>query len=109
MSQVVLSKLTKRFRIVIEESFKHERPEVRNPDSRWYDIFPCQGFKPGPPQAGPFIGLYSEDPTTVQLYIPRVQNSKSIWKQIKGNPNCQADFHFDSEAVLFFPQSSLTW
>jgi len=104
---VVLSKLTKRFRIVLEESFKHERPEVRNPDRRWYEVIPCQGFKPGPPQEGPFIGLYSEDPPTLQLYTPRVQNAKNIWKQIKDHPGCRADFHLEGEAVLYFPPEVL--
>jgi hypothetical protein len=103
LSQVVLSKLTKCFRIVIEESFKHERLEVRNPDSPWYDIFPCQGFKPGPPQAGPFIGLYSDDPTTIPLYTRKVQNAKNIWEHITGKPNCRPDFYFDREGVIFFP------
>lgn len=107
MSQVVLSKLTKCFRIVIEESFKHERLEVRNPDSPWYDIFPCQGFKPGPPQARPFIGLYSEDPTNVQLYTRKVQNAKNIWEHITGKPNCRPDFYFDREGVIFFPPEQL--
>jgi len=32
------------FQIVIEESFKHERPEVRNPDSRWYDNLSLPGL-----------------------------------------------------------------
>lgn len=56
--QIYISKLTRRYRILLEESFTSERQEVRNPDRRWDEIIPCQGFKPGPPQEGPFISLY---------------------------------------------------
>jgi len=104
---LVLSKLTRRFRIILEESFKHEQPEVRNQDRRWYEIIPCQGFKAGPLQEGAFIGLYSEDPPILQLYTPRVGNAKNIWKQIKDKPGCRADFHLDGEAVLYFPPALL--
>ena len=106
-SMVVLSKFTKRFRIVMEESFKHERPEVRSLDRRWYEIIPCRSFKAGPCQEGAFIGLYSEDPPTLQLYTPRVGNAKNIWKQIRNEPGCRADFHMDGEAVLYFPLAFL--
>jgi len=104
---VVLSKITKRFRIVLEESFKHERPEVRNLDRRWYEIIPCRSFKAGPCQEGAFISLYSEDPPTLQLYTPRVGNAKNIWNQIKNEPGCRADFHMDGEVVLYFPPGLL--
>jgi len=93
----------RRYRIVLEESWQHERPEVRNHARIWYEIIPCRGFKPGPMQEGPFIGLYSENPLTLQLYTNRAGNAKNIWKQIKDEPGCQADFHMDGEAVLYFP------
>lgn len=92
-----------RYRIVLEESWQHERPEVRNPDRIWYEIIPCRGFKPGPMQEGPFIGLFSANPLTFQLYTNRVVNAKNIWEQIKDKPGCRADFAIDGEVVLFFP------
>ncbi len=105
--QIYLSNLTRRFRVALEESWFHERPEVRNPDKRWYEIIPCRGFKKGPPQEGPFISLYSEDPPTLQLYTNRAQNAKNIWKEIKRHPGTRADFDLQGEAILFFPSALL--
>jgi hypothetical protein len=101
--QIYISKLTLLYRVLLEESFTSERQEVRNPDRRWYEIIPCQGFKPGPQQEGPFIGLYSEDPPILQLYSDRPINAKSIWKEIRKRTGCSADFGMDGEAVLSFP------
>ena len=101
--QIYISKLTRRYRVLLEESFSSERPEVRNQDQHWYEIIPCQGFKPGPQQEGPFIGLYSENPPTLQLYSDRPINAKSIWKEIRKHPGCGADFDMDGEVVLHFP------
>jgi hypothetical protein len=105
--QVDISKLTKRFRLGLEESWYHERPEVRNPDKRWYVIVPCKGFKPSPMQEGPFISLYSEDPPTLHLYTDRVQLAKIIWGEIKKTPGTRAEFHQNGEAVLYFPPELL--
>jgi hypothetical protein len=101
--QIYISKLTRRYRVLLEESFTSERPEVRNPDRRWYEVLPCRGFKPGPQQEGPFIGLYSETPPTLQLYTDTPINAKSIWKEIRKRPGCSADFGMDGEVVLYFP------
>jgi hypothetical protein len=102
--KINLSKLAEgRYKIVLEESWHHECPEVRNPDRRWYEIIACRGFKPGPQQEGSFIGLYSEDPPTLQLYSDRPINAKSIWKEISKYPGCSADFGMDGEVVLYFP------
>lgn len=101
--QIYISKLTRRYRVLLEESFTSERPDVRNQDRRWFEIIPCQGFKPGPQQAGPFIGLYSEAPPTLQLYSDRPINAKSIWEEIRKHPRCSADFGMDGEVVLYFP------
>lgn len=95
----MISKLTKRYRIVLEESWKAERPEVRSPDKHWYEQIPCRGEA--------FIGLYSEAPPTLQLYTPRVGNAKNIWREIGDKPDCRADFHMDGEAVLYFPPGLL--
>ncbi len=105
---VCLSNLTKRFRVTLEESFAHERPETRTPDRRWYEVIPCQGFKKPPEQEGPFISLYSEDPPTLMLFTNRVINGKSIWNSIKKHPGTRADFHMDGEAVLYFPPELLS-
>ncbi|MBM4289161.1 MAG: hypothetical protein FJ135_13660 [Deltaproteobacteria bacterium] len=103
----VISSLTKRFRIVQEESWYHEKSEIRKPDRRWYEIIPLKGFVKGPSQEGPFIGLYSEAPPTLQLYTTRVKQARIIWKKIKKIPGCRADFHLDGEAVLYFPPELL--
>lgn len=105
--QITLSNLNKRFRIALEESWYHERPEVRNPDRRWYEIIPCQGFKNPPEQEGPFICLYSEDPALLKLYTDRPRNACAIWEAIKGHPGTKADFGFDGEAELLFPSELL--
>jgi hypothetical protein len=97
--QIFLSKATQRFKVVMDECWKVERPEVRNEARQWYQQIPCRG--------GAFIGLYSETPPTFQLSTPRAQNAKNIWQQIKHKPGCRADFHFDGEAILFFPPEQL--
>jgi len=85
----------RRYRIVLEESWQHERPEVRNPDRIWYEQIPCQG--------GAFIGLYSLSPFTLQLSTPRVKNAKKVWEAIKDVAGARADFYFDAEATIYFP------
>lgn len=103
-----LSGLTRRYRVILEESFAHERPENRGPEHRhFYEIIPCQGFKKPPEQKGPFISFFSEDPPTLMLYTNRVINAKSIWSEIKETPGTRADFHMDGEAVLHFPPELL--
>jgi hypothetical protein len=99
--QIYLSKLTKRFRVALEESWQGEL--ASNPDRRWLEIIPCKGFKKGPGQEGSFIGLFSEDPPTLQLYSNRTITAKKIWQAIKNYPGCRADFALHGEAVLFFP------
>src|SRR4030042_5566643 len=81
----------KRYRILMEESWQHETAENKKGQEAWYEIIPCRGFKPGPPQEGPFIGLFSEDPPTLQLFTTRVGNAKSIWNEInKKHPGTRA-------------------
>jgi hypothetical protein len=74
--QVYLSKLTRRYRIALEESWFHEKAEARKQDCRWFEIIPCKGFKKQPMQEGPFIALNSEDPPILMLYTNRIQNAK---------------------------------
>jgi hypothetical protein len=102
---IILSKLTKRFRIALEESWQGEL--ASNPDRRWLEIIPCKGFKKGPGQEGSFIGLFSEDPPTLKLYSDRPITAKKIWQVIKNLPGTRADFHMDGEVELFFPPECL--
>ena len=89
-----------RYRVSLEESWYHERPEVRNPERHWYEILPCRG--------GAFIGLYAEKPEVVlQLYTPKVKNARVIWEAIKDKPGVWADFHMDGEVMLYFPAELL--
>ena len=89
-----------KWRVSLEESWYHERPEVRNPDRHWYEIIPCRG--------GGFIGLYAEAPEVLlQLYTPKAKNARLIWEAIKENNGVWADFHLDGEAVIYFPAELL--
>jgi hypothetical protein len=42
-------------------------------------------------------------PLILQLSTPRVKNAKKVWEVIKGVAGARADFHFDGEAVIYFP------
>jgi len=89
-----------RYRIVLEESWYHEQPEIRRPDRRWYEQIPCKG--------GAFISLYAEPPIIIlQLYTPRVKNARFIFNHLKDFPGIKPDFHMDGEAVLYFPPELL--
>lgn len=101
MTQINLSELsTGRYRIALDEAWKYERPEVRNPDRRWYEQIPCRG--------GGFIYLESEDPTPVlKLYTPMVKSARAIFNKIKHIPGVTADFHYDGEAMILFPPEVL--
>jgi hypothetical protein len=88
-----------RYRVAIEESWQHERPEVRNLDRIWYEQIPCQG--------GAFIGIYSLEPLILHLYTPRAKNAQTVWEAIKDISGSRADFHFDGEAELFFTLEAL--
>jgi hypothetical protein len=88
-----------RYRVVLEESWYHERSEIRSPERRWYEQIPCKG--------GAFICLYSENPTTLKLFTSRVKNARIIFEQIEDRPKVRADFHFDGEAEIFFPPELL--
>lgn len=88
-----------RYYIVLEESWHHEHPEVRNPDRIWYEQIPCQG--------GAFIGPYSLSPLILQLSTSRVKNAHKVWEAIKDVAGTKADFHFDGEAVIYFPLEAI--
>ena len=88
-----------RYKMALEEFWHHKDPEIRPPDRIWYEQIPCRG--------GAFIGIYSLDPLILQLYTPRVKNAKLVWEAIKDIQGARADFHFDGEAVLFFPLEAI--
>lgn len=84
-----------RYRILLEESWHHERPEVRSPDRLWYEQIPCRGEEC-------FIGVYSLEPLILQLSTSRPKNARTVWESIRGTPGAKADFHFDGEAIIYF-------
>ena len=94
-----LSKLTKRYRVILDESWKAELAERRG-DKIWYEQIPCQG-------KDCFIGVYSLEPFILQLSTSRRKNARIIWEAIKGIPGAKADFNFDGEAVIYFPLEAL--
>jgi hypothetical protein len=94
-----ISNLSGSYRIVLDETWNSERPEIRRPDRRWYEQIPCRG--------GGFIYLYAEEPPTLGLYTPLVKSARSIFEKIKAIPGVRADFHYDGEAVLYFPPEIL--
>jgi len=90
----------RRYRIVLEESWHHERPEVRTQDRIWYEQIPCRG-------EDCFIGVYSLEPLILQLSTSRPKNVRAVWEAIKETPGAKADFHFDGEAVIYFPPDAV--
>jgi hypothetical protein len=112
-----LSELTDgRYKITLDECWGFERPEVREPDRRWYERIPCKG--------GAFIAIYCEpEPNSLmkeagcplrlpdcrqhgdlilKLWTPRPKNALLIWEKIKEEDSCHFD-PMDGEAGIFFP------
>jgi hypothetical protein len=85
-----------KYKIFKEESWYHERPEVRAADWMWYEQLSC-------PHDSSFIGLYSLDPITYQFSTNRPMTAEKIWAVIKDKPGVRSDFHFAIEAILYFP------
>lgn len=85
------------YKVVLEESFKHEKSEVRSQDRRWFEQIPscCGGF----------ICLYSESPRLVlQWYTPSKRKTARKILDTFSNKGLHLDDHFDGhEAVLYFP------
>jgi len=110
MTRTGLAKLTGNlYRLVLEESWQCEKPEVREPDRRWYERIPCKGEA--------FIYLYCETGENcslgsagclygsclpgqiiLKLWTPRVKNARFIVKEV---PGCLAEW-LDGEAVVYF-------
>jgi hypothetical protein len=90
-----LSKINPQYRIALDEAWDHERPEIRNPDRRWYEQIPCRG--------GGFIYLYSEEPPMLGLYTAHVKGARAIMRKIAG---LKAEW-MDGEAAIYFPPELL--
>ncbi len=88
-----------RYKITLDESWHHERPEVRSPERIWYERIPCRG--------GAFISVYSLTPLALKLWTSRPKNARIAWEGIKDVPGVRADFHFDGEAEIIFPIEAL--
>ena len=87
--------------MVLDESFKCEKPEVRAQERRWYEQIPTY--------CGGFIGFYQESPQVVlQWYTPKKRKTAS--KILDNFPDhaLRLDDHCDGhEAVLYFPPEIL--
>ncbi len=92
---IVLSELSDRYRIALDEVWQYELSEVRNPSRRWHEQIPCR--------EGGFIYLYSEDPPTLGLYTTQVKSARAIMSKITG---LQAEW-MEGEAVILFPPEVL--
>lgn len=94
-----LSELFKtRYRLILEESWYHERAEIRNPEKRWYEQIPTL--------CGGHIMLYAETPEIIlEYYTPRArQTATKIFEQFEGEQGVRIDTHFSgSESILYFP------
>ena len=98
-----------RYQLTLEESWDHERPEVRERDRQWYERIPCKD--------GAWIGLFSDGDCEVtrhyapnliggiilQLYIPSHKRAGRVWARLKDcHHQCHADLGLDSEGVIYF-------
>lgn len=88
---VSLSRLYPRYRIVMDEAYEYESPEIRKKDKHWYEQIPCRG--------GAFIRLYSEEPVIFKLYTPMVKSARKILNKM---PELEVTW-FQSESDIYFP------
>jgi hypothetical protein len=88
----------KRWKIKMEESWQHEKPENRNGCEGWYELVPTS--------CGGFIGLFQDKPTVIlQFYTPKQRiTSRKLAERFKDIPGVRLDDGFGGyEAVLYFP------
>ncbi len=77
MTPTYLSELSsRRYQIVFDEAWYHERPEIRAPDRRWYEQIPVRN--------GGHIYIYSEDPPALGLYSTQIKSARSITMKVPG-------------------------
>jgi hypothetical protein len=114
---MTLSELTDgRYKIILDESWHHERPEAREPDRSWYEMIACKG--------GAFIRIYCDaklpcplwsagcplrlpdcrqhGDVILKLWTPRPINAKEVWNKIKDHPSCYLDT-MTGETDIYFP------
>ena len=83
----------KKYRIELDESYKHETPENRKADRIWLEQIPCASRG--------IIYLKSLNPVTLALHTT-TRRAKNIVEQVEG---CEVQY-LDGEAMVFF-QSKL--
>ena len=110
-----------RYKIVLDEAWQYERPEVREPDRRWYELISCKG--------GALIRIYCDatlpcslwsagcalrlpdcrrhGDVILKLWTPRPINAKEVWNKIKHHPSCHRDT-MTGEADIYFPAKLLS-
>lgn len=88
-----------RYKVILEESWYVERPEVRSPEKIWFERITCRGAA--------FISIFSLDPLILHLWTDRVKSARIIWEAIKDAAGVWADFAFDGEAEILFPLEAL--
>lgn len=88
----------KRYRILVEESWYHEKSENKVSFEGWYELVPTT--------CGGFIGLFQEKPAVIlQFYTPKQRPTcRKLAEQFKDTPGVRLDDWFSgNETVLFFP------
>ncbi len=91
---IVLSKLAPQYRIIMDECYYHEPPEVRK-ELRWMsERIQC-------PNEG-FIALTDKTPPILFLYTKQVKKARAIVKRVSAMPGLDNEW-LDGEAVIFFP------
>jgi hypothetical protein len=79
-----------KFKVGLDESWEHSQGD-RIKDRKWFEQVLCA--------KGSFIYLYSENPLTYALYIPRIQKARIIAQEV---PEAKLDM-LTGEAVIYFP------
>jgi len=88
----------KRWKIRMEESWAHEKPENKTGYEGWYEQVPTT--------CGGFIGLFQDKPTVIlQFYTPKQRPTcRKLAEQFKDIPGVRLDDWFDGyETVFYFP------
>lgn len=88
----------KRYRIHLEESWQHEKPENKTGYEGWYEQMPTS--------CGGFISLYQDKPTVIlQFYTPKQRPTcRKLAEQFKDIPGVSLDDRFNGyETVIYFP------
>jgi hypothetical protein len=88
----------KRWKIQMEESWQHEKPENKIGYEGWYEQVPTA--------CGGFIGLFQDKPTVIlQFYTPKQRlTCRKLAGQFKDTPGVRLDDGFDGyETVFYFP------